>query len=219
MQALRKAAAALMLILVSMNVMAATTQSTGAGSAVTLADRTATFDSLTASSIDLSAYSEDGLFVTVDDVLYVPFNFFGAGSVAACHYGWGGNESYVTIKTTDALRMYAVEAKIGSGYGSDDLYVYWETWANDVLVSSGSFQDVKGVIAGWTDPLGFDELRIAAQNQPVTGFGDEQAIALDDVSVNLQAVAIAPVPTLAPFGLLLMGLLVAGLGWAATRRA
>jgi len=54
--------------------------STGAGSAVTSLDRVATFDSITG-GIDLSAYTEDLLSITVPGVGFVNFDpFNGAGS-------------------------------------------------------------------------------------------------------------------------------------------
>ena len=128
---------------------AAVTQTIGAGTAVTTANRTATFDSLTSVGIDLSDYSEDGLYVTVADTTYVGFDAFGEGSATAFHYGTSGNNSFVTIKTTDALPIFALEARLGDGWeGQPEVNIYWETWSGGVMSGSGSFTTAKGDTGG-----------------------------------------------------------------------
>ena len=125
--------------------LAATTQTIGAGSAVVSAERVATFDSLNSSGIDLSAYSEDNLDITVDDTTFVGFDAFGDGTTSQFHYGTSGNSSYVTIKASDASPIRALEAKVGHGWAVViDLNIYWETWLGGVLVSSGQYWEMWG---------------------------------------------------------------------------
>jgi len=193
------------------------TQTFGTGSSVTSADRSATFDSLNASGIDLSAYTEDQLDIWVDDTTYVGFDAFGGGAQTMFHYGTGGNNSYVTIKASDGASMFAIEFLSGSGFYSvfesgGPAYVVWEAFRDGVLVGSGNTGPHSvGTVLGWNDPQGFAELRVASYDNDASTFGDEQAIAIDDLSAQLGGYIVTnvPVPTLGPVGFILMVLLLA----------
>jgi hypothetical protein len=165
---------------------AATVLTTGAGSAVTRVDRLATFDSITRDHIDLSAYTEDGLSIAVPNQSAVGHDFFGTGVLTALYYGRGGDTSFVTIKTTDATEIFGLEFLFGHGFSdSTNVDLGWETWNDGMLVSSGVLDDpAKGTVVGWSDTGGFDELRVGAGHGPYS-FGDQQAIALDNVRVEL----------------------------------
>ncbi len=188
---------------------------TGAGQAIETVDRSARFDSLTSSlfpeesNIDLSAYTEDSLSVTVPDYSWwhnLDFVFLGEGS-GGFHYGFGGNDSYVTIRTADGMRMAGLEFLIGTGNPSDSATVIWETYRDDVQTGSGKFQTTKGTIVGWSDVAGIDELRVGASGYAYTQFGDAQTIALDNLSVQVQGAAVPEPSTFAALaGLSAMGL-------------
>jgi len=175
----------------------ATIITTGAGSAVTSADRTATFDSLTTDFIDLNTYAEDGLNIFMDDGSHVGFDAFNDGTTTSFYYGFGGNTSYAAISASDSRTIRAVEFKLGEGKPLDpNTRVIWETFSSGTSTDSGLFLTTDGTIVGWVDPTGFDELWVAAwavSNSPgLSSFGDMQAIAIDDLRVELTVI---PEPT------------------------
>ncbi|MEM6374026.1 MAG: VPLPA-CTERM sorting domain-containing protein [Pseudomonadota bacterium] len=187
---------------------AATMVTTGAGSAVTTADRTATFDSLITSNLNLSGYSEDGLNVTVNDVSFTPFDPFngmGGGPNSGFHYGRGGNASFVTISSATNEIFSGVEFRVGNGNFSSTSNVVWETLLNGVSVGSGTFSTATGGFVGWTDTGGFDTLRVGAAGNFYTAFGQSQSIALDDLSAQVRDMT-PPIPLPAGGLLLLSGL-------------
>ena len=192
--------------------------STGAGSAVTNPDRSATFDDLTTSGIDLSAYTDDGLIISVPDTSFVGFDAFGDGSTTGYHYGDGGNDSYVTIKGSDGARFRAIEFRLGDGYGAGTNGLLWETRLNGVTTGSGFQPDLAmGVVVGWRDAAGFDELLVAADRFFTDGsaLGDFQAIALDDVDAQLASVPEPTTCALLGVGLVTLG----GRAWQRSRRS
>lgn len=127
------AAALLMSGALTTNMWGVVTQTIGTGSSVTSADRTATFDTLTVNGTDLSAYQEDSLDIFVADTLYVDYDFFNGGATTALHYGSSGNNSYVTIRASDAASLYAVEFLLGTGNSEVGTTVIWETYSGAIL--------------------------------------------------------------------------------------
>lgn len=197
---------------------AAVTQTIGAGSAITVIDRSATFAPITTSGMDLSAYSENQLSITVPDSSYVGFDAFGGGDVTQIFYGSGGNTSYVTINTTDNVPIRGVEFLIGNGNFTSATNVVWEAWKAGSLVGSGTFVTPWGTVVGWNDPSGFDELRVGAWGGGAyTAFGQEQAIAIDNVNVQITPRAPVQIPTLSEWGMIILCSLVV-IGAISTRR-
>lgn len=165
----------------------------GQGSAVTSADRSATFNSI-ATGTDLSAYSESGLSITIPNSAYTNFTP-GIGFSGGFHYPSGGYNAPTRIRTVDNLLMFALEVHLGSGfYGhmGANAYFAWDTWSNGLQTGSGYFTRHLGSeqIFGISDQAGFTLLRIAnyetlqhAQNG--LDAGALNAVALDNLLVQL----------------------------------
>ncbi len=144
------------------SVQAVTVQTLGAGAVVSLVDRSATFDSLTATnSMELGNYSEGGLYITTgnqswgaDPPLAAKLDPF-HGATAPDHGFYCGaweNSEWTSIRTTNRAVMHAVEFVYGNGWTTGDIYgqypwgnnaaiLLWQTWRNGNLVSSGSVGD------------------------------------------------------------------------------
>jgi hypothetical protein len=187
-------------------------------SVVTATDRSATFDSVTSNGIDLSSYSEDSLFVTVNDTNYQGFSSFSPGDTRTTgfHYGSGGNQEYVSIRGTDNAVFNAIDFLIGNGNGGTTQEVRWETYLLGALTGSGTESSIgRGSIVGWLDSSGFDELRVAAGIWTDPGFGNSQSVSLDNVRVQL-ATELATVSEPSIIALFAAGLL--GLRFARRRK-
>lgn len=196
----------------------------GAGSAVTTIDRSATFDSLNADGISLVGYTEGQLIISANNTLYQGTNFFvepivGDGSTQY-FYGNGGDNSFVTITGTDGAIFSAIEFMVGDGFGgvaSPNTRVAWATYLNGILTGSGTDLIPQGGVIGFLDATGFDELRVAADddniNGPTFNFGDAQAIAIDNLNAQLSSSATGvPEPaSLAVWGICSAGFVLAGL--------
>jgi hypothetical protein len=157
---------------------AGTIQTLGAGSAVSSVDRSANFDAL-AEGTNLTGYTEGGLGISVADWSFqspccaeFPSTgpYPGAGFSGGFFYPWGGSDDPVHITAADGLDLFAVELNVGSGFiGQGAVHVYWEAYDNLALVGSGSLDVAKGTVLGFSDPNGFDELRIAGWRPPGDG--------------------------------------------------
>jgi len=106
------------------------------------------------------------------------------GPLGDHHHRGRGNNDYVTIRATDSAEITGLEFLYGNGYSFDPIPTVWETWRDGSLVSSGGFSVVRGTVVGWSDPAGFDELRVAS-GLGIVQLGDFQAIALDNVRVQI----------------------------------
>jgi hypothetical protein len=197
---------------------AATIQSLGAGSAVSVVDLMTTFDSLNSTNtMELGNYTEAGLSVTTgsqawgaDPPLMVASldPFHGAGAPDRAFFAFAnGTLEWVIIQTTHQTRMHAVEFLYGNTWTTGDIYgqypwgnngayVEWQTLDNGTLVSSGQIGPNPmlpvGTVIGFYDPAGFDQLQVKckiANSSPP----DYQAIALDDLMVQLTNRPPAPV--------------------------
>ncbi|HEX6958646.1 MAG TPA: PEP-CTERM sorting domain-containing protein [Ferrovibrio sp.] len=207
---------------------AAPVLSFGAGGAVTSADRTATFDSVTGGT-DLSAYTEDSLSITVPDTAYVSFDPDGAATSfsGGFHFVFGGHPRYTAITTTDGERMSGVEFALGSGFVadlSDTIAAFaYEVLRDGSSIGSGFLDVALGTIVGISDDLGFDELRIGAYANLAaaeTGIASNtlSAIAIDNVVVQLAGGEQPPSQVPEPGSLALFGAGLAALGLIRRRR-
>ena len=189
------------------SVQAGTVQTFGAGTAVQRIDRAATFDALNynTNGTPLSDYAEASLFLRVDGDSWVgdgtiDFDpFHGAnGSDRTFEYPDSGSYGWVTIETTDAKKIYAVEFMYGNGWTTGDstypwgnplAYINWQTWANGAMVSSGAIGDGQqwidmGTIIGFYDPAGWDQLLLQCKDLNSVD-PNLQALVLDNVNVQL----------------------------------
>lgn len=215
---------------------ATTIQTTGAGSAVTSVDRSATFDSMTSSAtVNLDIYSENKLSITTastswghDPTLATldPFHGLDGPPPPLAFYAMAnGSEEWVTIKTTDSKLIFGTEFMYGNTWTTGDIYgvpwgnqnalLQWETFKGGTMVSSGDVSFLAmGTIVGFSDSVGFDELLVRSI---VNGDTSLQAIALDNLNVQLSAPNAVPLPAALPLfatGVGALGLL----GWRRKRK-
>ncbi len=209
--------ALLAILTVLHNARAATSQTLSSGSAVSVADRSATFDSLTATNtMELGAYSEGGLYITTGNQSWGadppmaakldPFHGATAPDRGFFCVAWD-NPEWTSIRTTNMAVMHAVEFVYGNGWTTGDIYgqypwgnnaaiLRWQTWRNGALVSSGSVGDTSllpvGTVVGFYDAVGFDELTMKAIMLSAADT-NSNALALDNVRVQLTNRPPAPV--------------------------
>ena len=199
--------------LASSFVRAATVQTLGAGSAVSVAERVATFDALTATNTsELGNYHEGGLSISTGSqnwgadppsMIAAMHPFGGVGEPDLAFFGMAnGTTEWVVIENLDQSTMHAVEfmygntwSYMGSSWGNPAGYVVWQTLNNGSVVSSGQIGPNPllslASIIGFYDPVGFDQLQVkclVAGGSPP----DTQAIALDNVRVQLTNLPPAP---------------------------
>jgi protein with PEP-CTERM/exosortase system signal len=138
-------------------------QTIGDGSAVTTVEASAEFESL-ASLFGPYPYIEDTLAfsrVNLSD------NNNGCG-YAGCaghtgfvgfsgNYMYGVGGGYLLIQTTGSQFFTGLEFRAGTGFTSGT--GVWEAYRLGALVGSGTFAAPSLVNVGFSDPLGFDELR------------------------------------------------------------
>lgn len=196
---------------------AVTTQTLGSGSALSVVDRSATFDALTATNtMELGNYSEGGLYITTGNQSWGadqpmaakldPFHGATAPDRGFFCVAWD-NPEWTTIRTTNMALMHAVEFVYGNGWTTGDIYgqypwgnsaaiLIWQTWRTDTLVSAGSIGDTStlpvGTVVAFYDPAGFDELTMKAIMLTAAST-NSNGLALDNLLVQLTNQPPAPV--------------------------
>ncbi len=190
----------------------------GAGSAVTVADRVATFDSVVTGT-PLGAYTEGGLNITVPGSAYAEFTP-APGFSGGFHYPSGGANGPTVISPTDSAIMFAVEFNIGTGFYAQmggTGYFAWETRLGGTSTGGGYFTaDLsQAQVAGFADLAGFDTLLVANYQglaEAMGGITPEgyQALALDNLKVQLGPSDVV-IPEPATFALAGLGIALIGL--------
>jgi hypothetical protein len=193
---------------------AVTIQTIGAGSAVSVVDRLATFDSLNSTyTLELNNYTEGGLSITTGSqawgadppVMVAALHpFGGVGEPNLAFFGMAnGTLEWVTIQTTNQALMHALEFMYGNtwsyqgtSWGNPGGFVEWQTLNNGTVVSSGVIGTngylALATILGFYDPAGFDQLLVKCRH-PQSADPNLQAIALDNLAVQLSNRPPAPV--------------------------
>jgi len=192
----------------------AVTQTFGAGSAVSVVNGTADFESV--GSLFDNPYLEGGMAFSRTDL---SFNNNGCG-YAGCvghvgfvgfsgNYMYGTGNGYFEMMATGGKVFRGLEFTIGTGFFNSFQSVTWEAYSSGVLVGSGFLPSVAaGTIIGLSDLVGFDLLRYTDN-----GFGTFSAPAFDSVRAQFD-VSTVPLPAALPLFATGIGLL----GWLAQRR-
>jgi hypothetical protein len=194
---------------------AVTVTTFGPGSAVSIVERSATFDTLNYSNVvHLENYTEGGLRIsTAGDSWAADFAmaalldpFGGASGTDRAFYAISsGNNEWVTIQTTNSTLIHGVEFMYGNTWttgnpqvpwGNPNAVLDWQTWNNGTPVSAGTIGPNPmlglGTVVGFYDPAGFDQLLVRST---IVTSGDPtlQALALDTLQVMLTNRPPAPV--------------------------
>ncbi len=206
-------------------VCAATIQTLGPGSAVSISERVAAFDSLTATNtMELGNYSEGGLCITTGNQSWGadpplaakldPFHVATGPDRGFFCVAWD-NPDWTSIRTTNMAVMHAVEFTYGNAWTTGDVYgqypwgnnaalLLWQTWLSGSVVCSGTVGDTGmlpvGTVVGFYDSAGFDELTMKAIMLTAADT-NSNALALDNVVVQLTKLPPAPVISAADFSI------------------
>jgi hypothetical protein len=134
---------------------------------------------------DLSAYEESGIFVTTPGVALSGQQMFsGDPRLSGFYYGDGGNESFATIRGVNSEVFAAADFLLGNGWSLPSNFMRYSTYLNGVLTGSGVTQLDSGIVR-ISDLGGFDELRLNSHALQPAEYGSFQAIALDDMNLQL----------------------------------
>ena len=183
----------------------AVTQTTGAGSAVSIVEGTANFESRNA--LFDNPYSEGGM---VFSRTGLTFNNNGCG-FGGCtstsgfagfsgNYMYGVGSGYFEIAATGGNVFHGLEFTIGTGFDINPQNVSWQAFSSSILVGSGTLSLESGTIIGFSDAIGFDNLRYTSDDRDRYGY---VAPAFD--SVHAQFTAAIPEPEI-------YAMMMAGLG-------
>lgn len=169
---------------------AAATPIVEVGKTVARADFSLTFDSIDAGE-DLSAYREAGILVATPSIAYTGWEiFYGDPRTTGYHYPDSGNYAYTTIRGVNHELFGAADFLLGNGWSTMTNHMRYETYRHGVLTGSGATEMNTGVVR-ISDLGGFDELRLNSHYAEPVKFGEFQALALDDLHLQLWAPAAA----------------------------
>lgn len=147
---------------------AAVVQSTGAGSAVSMVQGTADFQSLNA--LNDNPYSEGGMNFSRQGLSFNNNSCGFAGCASAPGFaGFTGNYMYGTGNggsfTTAAgagNRFLGLEMIMGTGFGQSNVRVTWEAFDGVTLVGNGDFITPVTAVVGFADMAGFTSLHFTS---------------------------------------------------------
>lgn len=162
---------------------------TTGGLGVTTSTDSANFESI---SGDLSAYTEGQLTIALNSTKQSFSGLFGSALepyTSGYFYG-NATQSFVSISHASES-IYELSFLLGSGFFAGPssglpVNLRWQAYSSGIMVDSGTLTGLnRGIIAHWESDDGFDELRVAAADlflEP--GFGNSQAIAIDNLNVS-----------------------------------
>ena len=147
---------------------AAVVQSTGAGSAVSMVQGSADFESVNA--LNDNPYSEGGMDFSRQGL---SFNNNGCG-FAGCGghlgfagftgnymYGVGGGGSF-TMAAVGGNRFLGLEMIMGTGYFQSNVRVTWQAFDGVTIVGNGDFSAPVTAVVGFADMAGFTSLQFTS---------------------------------------------------------
>jgi hypothetical protein len=196
------------------------TITSGAGSAVSSVDRIATFDNVVTND-DLTNYTEGNLIISVNGFAYEGYDptWGNGGFSGGFHYPSGGANGATVIKAADGADLQAIEFNIGSGFSGGNPDFHYFIFNNGVLLSDAYFTVPVGSVVGFIATTAIDEIRLGAYGSTADAVAANQnsfqAIALDNLKVQIDGVAAVPEP--GTYGLL-AGMLVPGAAFLIRRR-
>lgn len=154
------------------------------GKTVERADFSLSFDYLF-SGLDLDSYEESGVWVTAPGVAEVgsPM-FFGDPRSSGFHFAAGGNLGYTAVRGVNDEVFGAVDFLLGNGWAMPASYLRYATYLDGVLSGTGATLVDSGTVR-ISELGGFDELRLSAHYAMPVEFGGYQALALDDMHLQL----------------------------------
>ena len=185
------------------------TVSTGAGSAITGSpDRIATFSSVVG-GMNLNAYTENGLSITVSGTAFTAFDpthGSGLGGFSGgFFYPGGGANGATIIKATDSSKIFGVEFNVGDGFPSSPTHFAYFAFNGVTQIATGAFDVTSGTVLGFSAPSGIDALEIGAYTSlpsaQAAGPNSFQAAAIDNLKVNVHG-ATSAVPEPSAYALL-----------------
>ena len=152
----------------------------------------ATFDNVV-DGTDLSAYQEDGMWITVQNIAYTSFDpshGHGGGFSGGFHYPNSGVNGATSISMVNGSVMNSLSFTLGDGWGGPDTYYHYWAYMGATIVDNGSGTFISGNTFAYNGS--FDKFRIGAYSQGGEGSATPdsfQAVALDNVST------VVPEPT------------------------
>lgn len=135
---------------------------------------------------DLGTYEEAGVYVTTPGIGNTGFKAFGNDPrTTGFHLADQGNESYTSIRGINDEVFMAADFLFGNGWRALLTHLRYSTYRDGVLVGEGSSILVSTTLRV-IDPNGFDELRLSSHYKRPPATGGYQAIALDDLHLQLR---------------------------------
>lgn len=184
------------------------------GKTVERADFSLNFDYLF-SGLDLDSYEESGVWVTAPGLAQVDAPLFYGDSRSSGFYFAGANHGVTTVRGVNDEVFGAVDFMLGNGWATSTSYLRYATYLNGALRGTGVAL-LDSATVRISELGGFDELRLNTHHAMPAEFGGYQALALDDMHLQLWSPT-AGVPE--PGQLLLIGTGLMALCTVRRRRA
>ncbi len=100
------------------------------------------------------------------------------------NYMYGVGSGYFEIAATGGNVFHGLEFTIGTGFDINPQNVSWQAFSSSILVGSGTLSLESGTIIGFSDAIGFDNLRYTSDDRDRYGY---VAPAFDSVHAQFTA--------------------------------